>query len=328
MTGITAQHGDCFIVPRLMQLIEVCVNKNPMKLGICCVYFYGEDGEWLLPLQLKFIAETLSGYPYTIYAAANRIAPDLHATLSATPNVRIVELPFTTERASAEHSIYLDKLIDLAYSDGCSHIATLDSDSFPIVNDWPRILLSKMNGVMRFSAVLRTENGDTALPHPCGYFMTRDFFADYKPSLLPGPEITQDPKFQSFLQGTKQRADTGIGYGYALWNSHEQWLPLLRSNLHNMHFLMAGIYGDIFFHLGSSSRRPAFFMDSQTHISLRLADRLNQAPFFWRISKFIVENYLKKNEKLYRQITTQLREDPRRLFSELSMDVNATRIPH
>lgn len=289
-----------------------------MKLGICCVYFYGNDGEWILPLQLKYIAETLSGYFFTIYAAANRLSPELRAILSATSNVRVVDLPFTSERASKEHAIYLDKLIDIAYADGCSHIATLDSDSFPLANDWPSILLSKMNGVIRFSAVLRAENGDTALPHPCGYFMTREFFADHRPSLLPEPAIAQDPKYQSFLQVSRQRSDTGIGYGYALWNSQEQWLPLIRSNRQNFHFLMAGIYGDIFFHLGSSSRRPAFFMDSQSRPSLRLAERLSDAPFVWRLSKLIMENYLKKNEELYRQITTQLKDDPRHFFAQLA----------
>ena len=295
-------------------------NKNSRKLGICCVYFYGNDGEWLLPLQLNFITETLSGYSYTIYAAANRLPPKLRSLLSKNLNIRIVNLQPVEERSSKEHAIYLDQLIHVAYADGCSHIAALDSDSFPIANDWPNLLLSQMNGAIRFSAVLRAENGDTALPHPCGYFMTREFFADHKPTLLPEPVIDQDPNYHSFLGNTKQRSDTGIGYGYALWKSQEQWLPLLRSNRHNLHFLMAGIYGGIFFHLGSSSRRPAFFMDSETRPLLRLAERLNHVPFFWRLSKFIMENYLKENEQLYRQITTRLRNDPIQFLADLSKD--------
>lgn len=291
--------------------------QNSMKLGICCVYFYGDDGEWLLPLQLRFIAATLSRYAYTIYAAANRLAPDLRRVLSATPNVKLVELPYTEERANSEHAIYLDNLLQFAYADGCSHLVALDSDSFPIADDWPTLLLTKMNGQLRFSAVLRAENGDTDLPHPCGYFMLREFYADHRPSLLPAPALSRSPRFQEFLRHSKQRSDTGIGYGYALWDSKEQWLPLLRSNRTNPHFLMAGIYGKIFFHLGSSSRRPAFHMDYETRLSLRLAERLRRAPLAWRLSESITENYLTKNQKIFNQITARLKDDPQRFFAEL-----------
>ena len=289
-----------------------------MKLGICCVYFYGEDGSWLLPLQLRFIAETLCGYAYTIYAAANRLSPELREILRSTPNVKIVELPHIAERANSEHAIYLDKLLKIAHDDGCSHLVALDSDSFPIATEWPSLLLAKMGDRMRFSAALRAENGDTVLPHPCAYFMTRQFYADHRPSLLPAPSVTQSPRFQEFLQRNKQRSDTGIGYGYTLWDSQEQWLPLLRSNRHNPHFLMAGIYGDVFFHLGSSSRRPAFHMDYQTRLSLRLAGRLRSAPLVWRISELITEIYLKKNQKLFQKITIELKDNPYGFLAKLT----------
>jgi hypothetical protein len=288
-----------------------------MKIGICCVYFYGDDGEWLLPLQLQFIAETLSGYCYTIYAAANRLAPELRAVLRATPNVTIVELPHIEERANSEHAIYLDKLLQFAYTDGCTHLAALDSDSLPIANDWPKHLLTKMNGQFRFTAVLRTENDDTALPHPCGYFMTRDFYEERHPTLLPDQKRRAEPRFQEFLLTTHQRVDTGIGYGYELWKNSERWLPLLRSNKFNFHFLMAGIYGEIFFHLGSSSRRPSFYLDYRSHISLRVAERLRDIPVAWRLAEMIEGNYLMKNELIYKSITAKLKHDPKSFFSNL-----------
>ena len=292
-------------------------NRNSMKLGICCVYFYGEVGDWLLPLQLQFIAQTLLDHTYTVYAAANRLAPDLRDVLSITPNVTIVDLPISEDRASSEHAFYLDRLLQFAYEDGCSHLATLDSDSFPITNDWPNQLLNKMGSHLRFSAVFRRENADTALPHPCGYFMTRQFYEDHRPSLLPTPTIIQSPRFQEFLQANGQRIDTGIGYGYALWRSREQWLPLLRSNQYNPHFLMAGIYGDVFFHLGSASRRPAFHLDYATRRSLKLAEQLRQIPIAWRLSELITKKYLAENERVFQKVVTRLRQNPQRFLAEI-----------
>ena len=292
-------------------------EHSPANLGICCVYFYGDDGDWLLPLQLNFIAETLPQYTYTIYAAANRLKPDLLKVLAGTPHVKIIDLPHCDERANSEHAFYLDKLLQFAYADGCSHLIALDSDSFPVVKDWPNLLLERMQNRLRFAAVLRTENGDTSLPHPCAYFMTRDFYSDHQPSLFATQIVTQTENYREFITSTRQRTDTGIGYGYALWSSREEWLKLRRSNRHDFHFLMAGIYGEIFFHLGSSSRRPGFHMDYQTRLSLKLAGLLHKLPFLWRLSEIITERYLARNQQTYQQITSRLKSDPHQFIEEL-----------
>ena len=284
--------------------------QETMKLGICCVYFYGEDGDWLLPLQLHFIAQTLDRYNYTVYAAANRLKPDLLKVLAGTPNIRIVDLPHCEERANSEHAFYLDKLLQSAYADGCSHLVALDSDSFPIKDNWPDILLNQMNGRIRFAAALRKENEDTHLPHPCGYFMTREFYGERQPELLPKKTGTPDKSFQDFIRTTGQRIDTGIGYGHALWRYNEQWLPLLRSNQVNPHFLMAGIYGDIFFHLGASSRQPTFHLDHKLRASLRLSSKLQRFPYLWRLGAILERIYLRETEASFKKIAEYLKHDP------------------
>ena len=179
------------------------------------------------------------------------------------------------------------------------------------------MLLDKMHGNSRFSAVLRTENGDTVLPHPCGYFMTRSFYADHQPSLFPPTVVAESEKYREFLRVTRQRSDTGIGYGYALWTSKEAWTPLNRSNRRELHFLLAGIYGDIFFHLGSSSRRPGFHMDYQRRLSLKVAGRLTQLPLLWRLAETITEKYLNRNQRTFRKITVHLRANPTKFIEEL-----------
>lgn len=288
-----------------------------MKLGICCVYFYGRDSGWLLDLQLRYIASTLAGYDYTIYAAANRLQPELRRKLEATPNVRIASLPRYEGDGSAEHAFYLDLLLSQATADGCTHLATVDADSFPLLPDWPNVLLGKMHRV-RLAAVLRSENLDTALPHPSGLFMERSFLLEHVPRMFPPKrEILANASFREFLQETHQRADTGIGYGYALWKAKEPWLPLMRSNRRNEHFLMAGIYGDVFFHLGASARRPWFHFDYKTRISLRIPQVVRNIPVLWRLGDWVEERYIGSNRRALMAIADSLRSDPDRFLSSL-----------
>lgn len=288
-----------------------------MKLGICCVYFYGLDSRWLLDLQLRCIARTLGGYDYTVYAAANRLDPELRSHLEGAPRTKVIALPRFEGEGSVEHASYLDMLLRRAADDGCTHLAALDSDSFPVLPDWPEVLLRRMDRI-RLAAVLRAENRDTWLPHPCGLFMERSFLLEHAPRMFPPEsERLSDASFQQFLRETGQRTDTGIGYGYALWKAKERWLPLVRSNRHNVHFLMAGIYGDVFFHLGASSRRPWFYMDSKTRLSLRIGPAIKKVPILWRLGPWLEERYIASNRRILERIVASLRSDPDRFLSRL-----------
>lgn len=281
------------------------------------MYFYGVDGPWLLPLQLRFISETLVGVEFTIYAAANRLDPALKSQLATSSRVKVLEFDNFDGDANHEHAYFLDRLIEHAVADDCTHVAALDSDSFPIARDWPSILLREMGDNVRFAAVLRTENGDSYLPHPCGYFMKRDFYVEHQPKLFPSDSEMKSPSFQSFIKKTGQRVDTGIGYGFALWKTHEKWLQLHRSNASDAHFLMAGIYGDLIFHLGASSRRPSFHADYASRIGLRFAKRINNMPILWRLSHSLEENYLKENERAFGDIISELLTDPDNFIAKL-----------
>lgn len=288
-----------------------------MKLGICCVYFYGPDSGWLLDLQLRYIASTLGGYDYTVYAAANRLQPELRRVLEGTPRVKIISLSRFEGEGSMEHAFYLDLLLRKAADDGCTHLATVDSDSFPVLPSWPEVLLRKMEGI-RLAAVLRAESRDTWLPHPCGLFMERSFLLDHAPRMFPPrSERRSDASFQEFLRDTGQRTDTGIGYGYALWKSKEPWLPLTRSNRHDPHFLMAGIYGGVFFHLGASARRPWFYLDYKTRLSLQFGSAVSKIPMIWRVGPWLEERYIGSNRRILAGIVDSLRSDPDRFLSSL-----------
>ena len=297
------------------------LGDTHMKIGIACVYFYGEDAEWIMELQLRYIASMMGGHEYRVFAGANRLSFALRNRLAATANLEIVSLPWFDGEGSEEHAFYLDKLLDRAAADGCTHLATVDADSFPVLADWPDALIQRMGKDVRLAAVLRAENLDTHLPHPCGLFMERSFFLQYKPSMLPSKSEISSPSFQEFIRQTGQRIDTGIGYGYVLWKHKEPWLPLMRSNKWNPHFIMAGIYGDVFFHLGATSRRQFFYVEFARNPLLHLMDILNKYPVIWRVSAWISpwlrEKRAPSNARVFRSVSSALRTNPERFIEKL-----------
>lgn len=292
-----------------------------MKLGIACVYFYGPDGDWIMDLQSRYMSSTLSGYDYKIYAGANRLRSNLRAGLEAVPHLEVVSLPWFNGEGSDEHAFYLDRLLERAAADGCTHLATLDADAFPILPGWPDALLQRMGKRIRLAAVHRAENLDTHLPHPCGLFMERSFFLDHKPQMFSLQSEISSPAFQEFLRETGQRIDTGVGYGYVLWKNKEPWLPLMRSNSWSPHFLMAGIYGDVFFHLGAGSRRQHFYADYARNPLLALAVKLGGIPLLWRVgawlSRWIKERRAPFNAQAFLSIADALKKNPEQFITRI-----------
>jgi hypothetical protein len=280
-----------------------------MKIGIACVYLYSESNAWVMRLQLKKIAETLEGHDYTIFAGANRLSVELRSELAATRNVVIADLPHYPGEGNREHAFYLDLLLRKAAETGCTHLVALDADSFPVMPSWPSNLLRQLAPDMRFAAVLRSENMDTWLPHPCGYFMAADFLREHQPALLPDAAVIESADFKSFLEATHQRVDTGIGYGYALWKSGEPWLRLTRSNARDYHFLMAGIYGQVFFHLGAAAREPTFYRDYKRWPTLRIAAKLYRLTATRPAAAWLEKRYRRINRKILDDVAQRLATD-------------------
>jgi len=307
-----------------------------MKLGIACVYFYPDDNKWILDLQLEYLAQTLRGYNYTIYAGANRLTPDLRDRLETAAHVKVVPLPWYAgagscghafHTASYEHAFYLDRLLNTAVDDGCNYVAAIDADSFPIIPDWPHRLLAQMGDSVRLAAVLCAEDKDTHLPHPCGYFMRSSFLVERQPKLLASDDELASAPFREFLEVTGQRADTGIGYGYVLWRNRETWLQLLRSNRVSLHYLMAGIYGGVFFHLGAGSRTPVFVGDYPERW-VRAAGLMRNLPLLRRIAPALHDRYVRDNSRIFESISRRLKDDPRRFIEDLAGDNSSSaRLP-
>ncbi len=296
-------------------------NPNKMKLGIACVYFFRDEDAWILDLQLDFIERT-TDVEFVVYAAATRLQEPLRKKLAARPFVTLVDMPDFDGVGGPEHGFFLTHLVRHAANDGCTHVCTLDCDSFPVSRGWPSSLIAQMGSDYEVSAVFRAENMDKDLPHPCGAFMTADIAKIEGLQFWPSDETQTSDDFKTYLKETDQRFDTGIGLGFSLWKAGKPWLKLLRSNKRDMHFIMAGIYGSVFFHLGASSRKPAFNLDFKTRPHLRFSAASQGMPVLWRLGQLIENRYLDKNEKLATIIRRQLREDPASFIKSLDEQVD------
>ncbi len=271
----------------------------PKKLAILVVYHLRDGTDMrLLQLHLDRI-ERHTADTYKVFAATNRASIDAREVLDARSDVIICDIPSTELRGSREHAYYLDALVQFALADGASHFITLDVDSFPIDDRWIGVLEATADPGSGLAAILRSENGDVDLPHPSCTFATRGFFERFNVSFSPDSDFV--PEFRRFLRATRQAGDTGIRLAYVLWSAGLKWGQLHRSNAIDVHYLMAGIYDDVVFHLGAGGRDALFRRDRQTSLPHRLSEPIERFParraFAIRIKKRLLRMIRSRAER-------------------------------
>jgi hypothetical protein len=305
----------------------VMADRPIRRLAILVVYLVRNDDELaLLALHLDRIRRHTS-IPYTLYASTNRATPAADAAVRAAPNVVICDVEPTEERGSREHAYYLDAMMARARADGATHIVTFDVDSFPIDDRWVDVLAAAMPDESGVAAILRVENGDSALPHPSCTMLRHDFLDRYEPSFSPDSDLT--PEFRRFLRATQQAGDTGIRIGHTLNSEGLPWGKLLRTNTVDVHYLMAGLYADVVFHLGAGARATLFRKDlerSRVHRWTKPIERVRTHRESTRRFKHRVlamararaeGRFIAANEEVAAQIRAWLLDDPDGLFAYL-----------
>jgi hypothetical protein len=297
------------------------------RLAILVVYVVRDDEDLpLLDLHLERIARHTS-VPYTVLGVAHRVTDAARARLLAQDRVRLCDVPPTDLRGSREHAYYLDALLEAALATDATHVVTLDVDSFPITDRWVDTLLAAAPPESGLAAVLRTENGDRVLPHPSCLLADRSFFERYHPSFSPDWDGTAE--FRRFLRATGQAGDTGIRIAYRLWADGLPWGELRRTNARDLHYLIAGIYGDAVFHLGATSRGVLFRRDLEPSLVHRLTMPLERyparRPAAVRAKRAVLRwcrgpterRMMRRNRTVYQDVRRRLDEDPDALFALL-----------
>ncbi|MBN8429747.1 hypothetical protein JF535_02665 [Microbulbifer salipaludis] len=300
------------------------MDGKQVKIGILVVYYLDPAEEWVIQEHFRRL-EACYKNQFKIYAACNRLAPDLWHYLSGREYIEAVPVVDTDLRGSQEHIWYLDQLKTVALEDGCDYICTLDVDSWPITgNVFDRALALLEEHNVDLMAIQREENGDTYLPHPSFIFASAQLFRNLDLRFGAPSSDADTREFHRFSEVTKQPFDTGIGVGYKLWEHEIPWLKLLRSNTVDYHFLMGGVYGGLIFHMGSSSRVKRFRAEGR-HWTKKFGEWLASVPLISRQAKRIVfwlekvfpDRLAKRNMLLYQAIRRDLKNNSASFYDEL-----------
>ena len=121
----------------------------------------------------------------------------------------------------------------------------LDGDAFPVADLGGA--LETMLARHRLAAIRRTENLGDPFPHPSFCATTAGFWRDSGATWVGGYRWTN-------ALG-ESVTDTGANLLKLLEDMEVEWLPLLRTNVRNLHPLLFGVYADLVYHHGAGFRR-------------------------------------------------------------------------
>lgn len=200
-------------------------------------------------IQLRLLDQTTTPNTYDHVVVANRCKPEIFKR-SRVASVRGDGAP----DASHEH---MNGLRDLwRYFNEhpeYDHYLILDSDAFPFQVNWLERLLVWMREDDRlperqWASVVRCENLDT-FPHPCVLFVKGQFLRDVGDRT--GERTFRVDDLQNLL-GYSFR-DLYVDLPKEV-NGKPVWLPMTRTNVWNVHPVLAALYGGMFYHHGAGSR--------------------------------------------------------------------------
>lgn len=120
------------------------------------------------------------------------------------------------------------------------YIIHMDSDAFPVRSDWLEQYCSQITPKCPVIAIKRIEDG-THFSHTSFLMFSAEGFKKH---------------YFDFSQVGV--IDAGAGISQYIEEEGLEWRPLLRSNRHNFHPVISGIYDDTIYHHGAGSRRPSF----------------------------------------------------------------------
>lgn len=245
--------------------------------------------EWIEP-QLGYLARHIDR-PYRVYAFLNGIDPAPYQD----------KFFYVCTEDVKSHAVKLNLLADMACmaAEGPDDwLVFLDSDAFPIAD----VVAYAEHRLEKYPliAVRRDENLGDPQPHPCFCITTVGFWKD----------IGGDWKRGYEWKNATGDLVTDVG-GNLLGKLRErniEWLPMLRSNTHNLHPVFFGIYDNLVYHHGAGSRKPVIRVDKaafrkQPWLLRKLLTAL-------RIYKFWKGRALKENTELSEQILQQIKSDP------------------
>lgn len=285
-----------------------------------------ENDDELLKIHLDFIKKN-TPQNFTIYAAANRLHKHLKRRLENEDAVQICDIPTTNLRISYENSYYLEELIKIAIEDSCTHIAFFHPDSFPIKYNWFQKIIDNVKNNLVFASIV-SDIGTNNKPHSSFILFPIDFYSNYNPKLIPENDELKSNSFKDYVAKYKTIFETGIGYGYCLYQKNIPFHKLLVSNKKFVHKNFAIIYDDLIFHLHANVLSQKTFSNVYDQRGGRFLGLLNKISTLIFSEKFLIslktslikvinKKEHKENLNVINQIKMELYNDPEIFISKL-----------
>jgi hypothetical protein len=177
--------------------------------------------------------------------------------LEASPRVSVFS---DCERKDVRHGRALDRLLRKVPPE-TEYVVTLDTDAFPVRDGWLENLIGRLERGASLVGVWRDEMAPEIRPY-------------VHPSCLAARRETLVGLGVQFARAGGGQ-DVGQNLTQAVFAAGGRVSGLRRSNARNVHFLLAGLYGDLVYHHGAGSRHATFWTsaDAERDEAVRVAVR-------------------------------------------------------
>jgi hypothetical protein len=251
-----------------------------------------------IDLQLSYLKHHIK-QPHQVYAFLNHV-PKAHRHTS--------KFHYCSTEDIRSHAVKLNILADLACqsADEDDYLMFLDGDAFPVssIDDF----VDQHFPGTALAAVQRLDNSGDIQPHPCFCITTvrqwRSLPGDWKPG-----RVSWTNDFGEQVQ------DVGGKLMAQLERQQVNWLPLNRSNTHDLHPVLFGIYGGLIYHHGAGFRMAGIRCDRLKIKHYAFKNRLYQLvrkvlPFRYARQWFFPMNQtIQDNQALSQRVIDDIKQD-------------------
>lgn len=225
----------------------------------------GDDPATLswLAVCLRHISSRTRWPDYRIYLWNNN--PEdaaIHEMIKINNRINLIQAP-PGEKMKHPHAAPLQKLYELALKDKVRYLVTMDTDAFPIQEDWLRFLIGQLNEQVPLAGIWRDELHRAIPPyiHPSCACMTVPFIEEHR------------LRFDDVDISAGKNLDTLCSFTRAVLENDKRLFKLVRSNVNQFHYLMGGVYGDLIYHHGAGSRKGITFWGEEKSEVLKLRNK-------------------------------------------------------
>jgi hypothetical protein len=266
------------------------------RVAILIVNGFRRRGQWAqynleqairypwIDLCLRQIDRYSDGWDYQVFVFDNSHLEQHRALMRRHQRVRVLPGDWVAALARVAHRApvrHLDRPLERSHPAALDYLArkvaadfdyivTLDNDSFPVRGDWLEILVGECEKGAALAGVYRDEMAPSIEPfiHVSGLCIRprdlRELNVSFGRDARPEIEHNQD---------------VGQRITYELTRQGRTIAPLRRSNVVNVHFLIAGLYGDVIYHHGAGSRKGMFWTSTDRQTDDRVNAALREAAF-------------------------------------------------